>query len=248
MATMFELTQVSKSFGATRAVAPTDLDIPKGRTTVLIGPSGCGKSTLLRLMNGLIAPDTGHVTFDGSRVSADDALMLRRRMGYVIQAGGLFPHLTADRNITVMAQHLGWAEDRIQSRLGDLTDLTRFPADALKRYPAELSGGQRQRIALARAILKDAPILVLDEATSALDSEVEALIQNALNRVMEGKTVLAIAHRLSTIARMDRIIVMDQGKIVEQGTHQALLDQNGLYARYWNRQSGGFIGVEQAAE
>ena len=112
----------------------------------------------------------------------------------------------------------------------------------------KLSGGQRQRIALARAILKDAPILVLDEATSALDSEVEALIQNALNRVMEGKTVLAIAHRLSTIARMDRIIVMDQGEIVEQGTHQALLDQNGLYARYWNRQSGGFIGVEQAAE
>ena len=112
----------------------------------------------------------------------------------------------------------------------------------------KLSGGQRQRIALARAILKDAPILVLDEATSALDSEVEAAIQAALSRVMEGKTVLAIAHRLSTIARMDRIIVLDQGRIIEDGTHDALLAKGGQYARYWERQSGGFIGIEEATQ
>jgi len=112
----------------------------------------------------------------------------------------------------------------------------------------KLSGGQRQRIALARAILKDAPILVLDEATSALDSEVEAAIQTALERVMQGKTVLAIAHRLSTLSKMDRIIVMDQGRIVETGSHQALLDQGGLYCRYWKRQSGGFIETREAAE
>jgi ATP-binding cassette subfamily B protein len=110
----------------------------------------------------------------------------------------------------------------------------------------KLSGGQRQRIALARAILKDAPILVLDEATSALDSEVEALIQHALENVMEGKTVLAIAHRLSTIARMDRIVVLDQGRIVEEGTHADLLARGGLYSRYWERQSGGFLGTETA--
>ena len=112
----------------------------------------------------------------------------------------------------------------------------------------KLSGGQRQRIALARAILKDAPILVLDEATSALDSEVEAEIQLALSEVMQGKTVVAIAHRLSTIARMDRIVVMDQGRIAEEGTHSQLLDRNGLYAQFWNRQSGGFIGLTEAAE
>jgi ATP-binding cassette subfamily B protein len=109
----------------------------------------------------------------------------------------------------------------------------------------KLSGGQRQRIALARAFLKDAPILVLDEATSALDSEVEASIQDALTKVMQGKTVLAIAHRLSTIAAMDRIVVLDAGRIVEQGSHSELLAANGLYARYWNRQSGGFIGTEE---
>lgn len=112
----------------------------------------------------------------------------------------------------------------------------------------KLSGGQRQRIALARAILKNAPILVLDEATSALDSEVEAAIQHALEQVMEGKTVLAIAHRLSTIARMDRIVVLDQGRIAEQGTHSELLARGGLYARYWDRQSGGFLNIVEAAE
>ncbi|MEO1307156.1 MAG: ATP-binding cassette domain-containing protein, partial [Pseudomonadota bacterium] len=131
--------------------------------------------------------------------------------------------------------------------LKDLRGRTGYDAHLGERG-VKLSGGQRQRIALARAILKDAPILILDEATSALDSEVEAQIQTALERVMEGKTVLAIAHRLSTIARMDRIIVMDQGRIVEEGDHAGLLAEGGHYARFWARQSGGFLGVAEAAE
>ncbi|MDD9732712.1 ATP-binding cassette domain-containing protein, partial [Mameliella sp. AT18] len=130
----------------------------------------------------------------------------------------------------------------------DLTDHrgNRGYAARLGERGVKLSGGQRQRIALARAILKDAPVLVLDEATSALDSEIEAEIQDALGEVMRGKTVLAIAHRLSTIAQMDRILVLDQGRIVEEGSHEVLLAQGGLYARYWERQSGGFIGAEAA--
>lgn len=131
--------------------------------------------------------------------------------------------------------------------LKDHRGRTGYDADLGERG-VKLSGGQRQRIALARAILKDAPILVLDEATSALDSEVEASIQTALEAVMEGKTVIAIAHRLSTIAHMDRIVVLDEGRIVEEGRHGELLEKNGTYARFWNRQSGGFIGLSEAAE
>lgn len=137
--------------------------------------------------------------------------------------------------------------DQFIRQLRDFKGRTGYDA-FLGERGVKLSGGQRQRIAIARAIIKDAPILVLDEATSALDSEVEASIQTALDAVMEGKTVIAIAHRLSTLSRMDRIVVLDAGKIVEQGSHDELLDLGGLYASYWNRQSGGFLNVQDAAE
>ena len=181
---------------------------------------------------------------------------LRRQIGMVTQETAMFNRSARDNILygrpdaseeqMVAAARAAEADDFIRT-LQDHKGRTGYDAHLGERG-VKLSGGQRQRIALARAFIKDAPILVLDEATSALDSEVEAAIQGALHRVMQGKTVLAIAHRLSTIAEMDRIVVLDDGRLVEEGTHAELLARGGLYARYWNRQSGGFIGTEEAAE
>jgi ATP-binding cassette, subfamily B, bacterial len=181
---------------------------------------------------------------------------LRRQIAMVTQETAMFNRSARDNILYgrpgASEQEMIAAAERAEAHefILDLVDhMGRRGYDAyLGERGVKLSGGQRQRIALARAFLKDAPILVLDEATSALDSEVEAQIQLALARVMEGKTVLAIAHRLSTIAEMDRIVVLDAGRIVEEGAHEALLARRGLYWRYWNRQSGGFIGTEEAAE
>src|SRR5215471_6505131 len=148
---MLELRGVSKSYGKTEALQPTDLIIAAGRTTVLLGPSGCGKSTILRLMLGLLRPDSGTVLVDGRAFRPD----VRHRMGYVVQDGGLFPHLTARGNATLMAHYLGWDSARIETRVGTLAELTRFPTDGLERYPVQLSGGQRQRVSLMRALMLD---------------------------------------------------------------------------------------------
>ena len=180
---------------------------------------------------------------------------LRRQIGMVTQETAMF-NRSARENILYGRPDATEAEVVAAAKAAEADEFIRDLVDHKGKtgYDAQLgergvrlSGGQRQRIALARAFLKDAPILVLDEATSALDSEVEAQIQHALNRVMQGKTVLAIAHRLSTIAAMDRIIVLDRGRIVEEGSHETLLARGGLYARYWNRQSGGFLGTEEEA-
>ena len=209
-------------------------------------------SLLLRLYD----TEVGRVVVGGRNVKDVTQESLRRQIGMVTQETAMF-NRSARENILygqpdateeemIAAARRAEAHDFIL-QLEDHKGRTGYDAHLGERG-VKLSGGQRQRIALARAILKDAPILVLDEATSALDSEVEASIQIALDKVMEGKTVLAIAHRLSTIARMDRIVVLEEGRIVEQGTHSQLLDANGLYARFWQRQSGGFIGVKEAAE
>src|SRR5579875_2699923 len=142
---MLQLVGVSKSYNGTPALRPTDLTIAAGRTTVLIGPSGCGKSTLLRLMAGLLQPDSGVITFEGVPVTPTNARELRRRIGFVVQDGGLFPHLTARGNVTLLARHLGWDRIRIDKRLTELMELTRFPSELLEHYPVQLSGGQRQR-------------------------------------------------------------------------------------------------------
>ena len=222
---MFNLSDISKSFGRLRAVAPTDLHFPAGRTTVLIGPSGCGKSTLLRLMNGLIAPDTGRITFDGEDVTAATAPSLRRRMGYVIQQGGLFPHLTTRQNITLMARHTGWTAADIETRLQSLTDLTRFPRDALARYPAELSGGQRQRVSLMRALMLDPDALLLDEPLGALDPMVRYDLQTELAEIFRtlGKTVVLVTHDLFEAAHFSKDIVLLRDGAVEQRTSMQML-------------------------
>src|SRR5256884_7279204 len=163
MSALVQLVGVSKAFGDAAAVHAIDLSIERGKTTVLIGPSGCGKSTLLRLIIGLLESDGGEIQFDGTQLRADKIDIVRRRVGYVIQEGGLFPHLTARGNVLLMARHLGKPSAEMEPRLSELCGLTRFPQDALGRYPVELSGGQRQRVSLMRALMLSPELLLLDE-------------------------------------------------------------------------------------
>ena len=246
---------VSFAYGqATGGVDDVTLAIKSGEKLAIVGASGAGKSTLVSLLLRLHQPEAGQVVIAGQNIQSITQQSLRRAIGMVTQETAMFNRSVRD-NIAYGRPDATDAEIQQAARKAEAHDFIIAMQDHKGRrgYDAhlgergvKLSGGQRQRIALARAILKDAPILVLDEATSALDSEVEAAIQTALERVMQGKTVLAIAHRLSTIARMDRIVVLDQGRIVEQGTHDQLLAQSGLYARYWQRQSGGFMGLDGA--
>ncbi|WP_370450684.1 ABC transporter ATP-binding protein [Palleronia sediminis] len=237
-------------------VRDIDLHIGEGEKLGIVGASGAGKSTLVALLLRLYDVETGRITVAGRDIREITQESLRRQIGMVTQETAMFNRSARDnilygRPDATEAEVIAAAEQaEAHEFIMELEDFRgRKGYDAhLGERGVKLSGGQRQRIALARAFLKDAPILVLDEATSALDSEVEASIQSALDRVMEGKTVMAIAHRLSTIARMDRIVVIEAGRIVEQGTHSELLRQRGTYARYWKRQSGGFIGYEDAAE
>ncbi|MFD1511634.1 ABC transporter ATP-binding protein [Lacimonas salitolerans] len=237
-------------------VSDIDLTVKPGEKLAIVGASGAGKSTLVSLLLRLHQPEQGRILIDGQDISGVTQQSLRRAIGMVTQETAMFNRAARDNILygrpDATEEDLIAAAEKAEAHdfITDMQDhIGRRGYDAhLGERGVKLSGGQRQRIALARAILKDAPILVLDEATSALDSEVEAAIQEALERVMEGKTVLAIAHRLSTIAQMDRIIVLDEGRIVEQGTHDDLLARGGLYARYWNRQSGGFMGLTDAAE
>ena len=230
------------------------LTLHPGEKLGLVGASGAGKSTLVSLLLRLYDTEAGAVHVDGRDVRDLTQESLRRQIGMVTQETAMFNRSAMDNILygrpdateeeVIDAARRAEAHDFILG-LKDFAGREGYDAHLGERG-VRLSGGQRQRIALARAILKDAPILVLDEATSALDSEVEAQIQTALERVMEGKTVLAIAHRLSTIAHMDRIVVLDEGRIVEEGDHRSLMRLGGLYAGYWERQSGGFLGLEAA--
>jgi ATP-binding cassette subfamily B multidrug efflux pump len=228
------------------------LDIAPGEKVGLVGRSGAGKSTLVNLLLRFFEAENGVIEIDGQPIKSVTQESLRRHIAMVGQDASLL-HRSVRDNIAYGRPDVTDAEvdaaamkaqaDAFIPALADQEGRTGYDAHVGERG-VKLSGGQRQRIALARAILKDAPILVLDEATSALDSEVEAAIQDTLYGVMEGKTVIAIAHRLSTIARMDRIVVLDKGRVVESGPHAQLLEAGGIYARLWAHQSGGFLGTE----
>ncbi len=253
-----ELENLSHHYG--RSVGGLDsinLRIEPGEKVGLIGRSGAGKSTMVKLLLRFYDAETGAIKIDGQDIASVTQDSLRAQIGMVQQDSSLlhrsvydnilYGRPDASKKDVIEAASRAEAHEFIEG-LKDADGRTGYEAQVGERG-VKLSGGQRQRITLARVILKNAPILMLDEATSALDSEIEAVIQETLYSMMEGKTVIAIAHRLSTIARMDRILVLEEGRIVEQGSHDTLLSQNGLYARFWNRQSGGFIDTNiEAAE
>ena len=219
---MYHLDGVAKRYGSTFALWPTTLEIGAGRTTVLIGPSGCGKSTLLRLLSGLIRPDAGELRFDGRPVTAATLPALRRRLGYVIQDGGLFPHLSGRRNVTLQAEHQRRDPAGTAARVLELCDLTRLPSEVLGRYPVEMSGGQRQRVALIRALMPDPDVLLLDEPLGALDPLVRSDLQDDLSAIFRRdprKTVVVVTHDLAEAALFaDTLVVLRDGRVVQQGT------------------------------
>jgi osmoprotectant transport system ATP-binding protein len=225
---MIALDGVSKRLGGKLVLAPTSLAVAAKTTVALLGPSGCGKSTLLRLIVGLITPDVGTVRVAGDLVTAASAPMIRRRIGYVIQDGGLFPHLTAGDNAALMARHLGWQKERIRARLRDLAELVRLDPALLVRYPAELSGGQRQRVGLMRGLLLDPDLLLLDEPMGALDPIVRGRLQEDLKVIFAAlkKTVVLVTHDLGEAAYLaEDVVLMREGRILQRGALRELVSR-----------------------
>ena len=218
---MIKLDNISKTYASTTALDSINLTIHPHKTTVLIGPSGCGKSTLIRLIIGLIKPDKGNVYVKDEMLTPINLFTIRRRMGYVIQDGGLFPHLTARENVFLIAKYLGWNNDRIRTRIAELCELTKFPIEALDRYPVQISGGQRQRVSLMRALMLDPDILLLDEPLGALDPLIRFELQKDLKEIFHalGKTVVMVTHDMGEAGFFgDSIVLIRDGHVVQQGT------------------------------
>ena len=247
---VIELRDCLKTYGRVHAVNSISLQIPPAKTTVLIGPSGCGKSTLLRLAIGLTRPDKGHVYFDGAEVLPDGVLALRKRMGYVIQEGGLFPHLNAGDNVTLMARYLKWDTPRIEKRLHQLAEAARFPVDGLRRFPAQLSGGQRQRVSLMRALMLDPEVLLLDEPLGALDPMIRADLQTDLKLIFQSlkKTVVLVTHDMGEAAFFgDLIVLLRDGRIVQTGRLEEFFEapSDPFVSRFINAQRSPLNGIER---
>ncbi len=224
----FALDHASKRYGEVVALDDISLDFVTGSTTALIGSSGSGKSTVLRLLLGLEHPDHGSVRADGRVLEKAHILELRRRVGYVIQEGGLFPHLTALGNLALLPRHLGWNAVRIRQRAEELAELTHLPHDVLERYPAELSGGQRQRVALMRGLMMNPDALLLDEPLGALDPIVRHELQDELKGIFEqlGKTVIVVTHDLAEAAWFaERLVLIREGRVVQDGRLEDLRDR-----------------------
>lgn len=221
-----EIEDLRKSYDGTLALDVDRLAVEPRATLALIGPSGCGKSTLLRLIVGLLAPDRGRVTVAGTRMEPTTRRRLQLRMGYVIQEGGLFPHLTAGDNIALVAQDTGWERGKIAARVEELLELTQIPRALLSRYPTQLSGGQRQRVALMRALMMDPDVLLLDEPLTALDPMIRSDLQRELRRVFERlrKTVLFVTHDIAEAAYIaGELAIMRAGKVLQRGSLRDLI-------------------------
>ena len=222
---MIAVHHVSKRYGPTVALDDVSLDVTPGTTHVLLGSSGSGKSTLLRVILGLIEPDTGEVLIDGVAITSETRHHLVGKLGYVVQEGGLYPHLTVGGNVSLPAEAVGWPRERIAERVRIVTELAGFETAMLRRYPAELSGGQRQRVGLMRALVLDPPRLLLDEPLGALDPIVRADLQAELRRLFAtlGKTVLLVTHDVREAGRRGTTITLLRGgRIVQQGTFEDL--------------------------
>lgn len=225
---MIRLRNINKSYQNKHVLKDISFELVTGQTTALIGPSGCGKSTLLRIMIGLIQPDLGEVFFQDQRILPENVLELRKRMGYVIQDGGLFPHLTAKENACLMASFLEWSDSKIDKRLNELAELTQIPQELLNRYPIELSGGQRQRIALIRALMLEPEVLLLDEPLGALDPMVRAELQADLKEIFNqlSQTVVIVTHDMGEACYLgDDIILLKDGEVLQRGDINDLVHQ-----------------------
>lgn len=223
---MLKLDNISKRFNKAEVLQAFSYEVKPASTTVVIGPSGCGKSTLLKLITGLLSADSGVIQLDGIALSQQSLPLLRRKMGYVIQEGGLFPHINALANVTIMARHLGWEPARIDARVEELGKLVQLGAGELQRYPSELSGGQRQRVSLMRALMLDPALLIMDEPLGALDPMIRFDLQQQLRAIFNSldKTVFMVTHDLAEAAYFaDDIILMREGQVEQQGKLQDLL-------------------------